>query len=64
MEMHNYKTKIIHSKKFIVLLLAGIIAFAVCPCRWRLDPGTKAYDTNFDWNNSEEDLNEWPLIPL
>ena len=64
MEMHNYKTKNHTLKKFIVLLLAGIIAFAGLPMQVAAqDPGTKAYDTNFDWNNSEEDLNEWPLDP-
>ncbi|MGI6507934.1 MAG: Rib/alpha-like domain-containing protein [Saccharofermentanales bacterium] len=64
MEMHNYKTKNHTLKKFIVLLLAGIIAFSGLPMQVAAqDPGTKAYDTNFDWNNSEEDLNEWPLDP-
>lgn len=64
MEMHKYKTKNHTLKKFIVLLLAGIIAFAGLPMQVAAqNPGTKAYDTNFDWNNSEEDLNEWPLDP-
>ena len=47
-------------KSFFVFLLTGIIVFTGFAT---VVSAQSPYDTNFDWHNTEEEQNEWPLDP-
>jgi Rib/alpha/Esp surface antigen-like repeat protein len=54
----NYESKHKILKWFVTLLLAGFIVYAAFPMKLEAE---ESYKTNFNWNNEEEVLNEWPL---
>ncbi|NLL91069.1 MAG: hypothetical protein GX222_01430 [Ruminococcaceae bacterium] len=56
----SFKVKKNPIKRLVALLLTGIIVFTGLPMLLQAEG---SYETNFQWNNIEEDLNEWPLEP-
>ncbi|NMB01774.1 MAG: hypothetical protein GX971_09745, partial [Firmicutes bacterium] len=64
MKNYNFKIKNDSLTKFVVLLLATVVAISGLTLKTEAEgppQPEKPYNTNFDWNDTEEVLNEWPL---